>query len=146
VELQYGKDFLPCRVIAFFQHPDSNIAMALILPCRPWMKINENQSSTIIEHWNVQCEQRVYEKQSDGSLREVLITEEECDRRLRPNEVFRYVPMYHIIEATKIRQVIFGIQENGPLSDCWKEDEGNLLIVSDRVNSWGNEFEDFTDS
>jgi hypothetical protein len=111
------------------------------------MKINENQSSTIIEHWNVQCEQRVYEKQSDGSLREVLITEEDCDRRLHPNEVvFRYVPMYHIIEATKIRQVIFGIQENGPLADCWKEDEGNLLIVSDRVNSWGNEFEDFTDS
>jgi hypothetical protein len=89
------------------------------------MNLNENQSSTIIEHWNVQCEQRVYE-----------ITEEECDRCLRPNEVFQYVPMYHIIEATKIRQVIFGVQENGPLSDCWKEDEGNLLIVSDRVNSW----------
>jgi hypothetical protein len=109
------------------------------------MNINENQSLTITEHWNVQCKQRVYEKQSDGTLREVQ-TEETSDRRLRPNEVFQYVPLYHIIEALNIRELIFGIQENGALSDCWKDDEGNVILVSDHLNSWGNKFEDFSDS
>jgi hypothetical protein len=53
--------------------------------------------------------------------------------------------MYHLVEADKIREVVFGIQENGPFSMCWKHDGGNVIIVSDRYTSWGNEFEDFTD-
>jgi hypothetical protein len=80
----------------------------------------------------------------DGKLMEIddIQNPRKSCRRNREN---RYVPMYHLVEADKIREVVFGIQENGPFSTCWKTDGGNVIIVSDRNTSWGNKFEDFTD-
>jgi hypothetical protein len=138
---------LPSRVLAFYKHPETGIAMALVLPCRPWMYINENKSSTITKHWNVQSELRPFEMGTDGKLMEI-IDDDDDDQNMRKsstNRECRYVPMYHLVEAEQIREVVFGIQENGPFSTCWKNDGGNVIIVTDRYTSWGNEFEDFTD-
>jgi hypothetical protein len=134
---------LPSRVLAFYKHPETDTAMALVLPCRPWMYINENKSSTITEHWNVQSELRQFEMGTDGKLME--IDDIQNPRKSWTNRENRYVPMYHLVEVDKIKEVVFGIQENGPFSTCWKNDGGNVIIVSDRYTSWGNEFEDFTD-
>jgi hypothetical protein len=143
VEEKWGVNHLPSRVLAFYKHPETDTAMALVLPCRPWMYINENKSSTITEHWNVQSELRQFEMGTDGKLME--IDDIQNPRKSWTNRENRYVPMYHLVEVDKIKEVVFGIQENGPFSTCWKNDGGNVIIVSDRYTSWGNEFEDFTD-
>jgi hypothetical protein len=62
---------LPSHVLAFYKHPDTGMAMELVLPCRPWMYMNENKSSTITEHWNVQSELRQFEMGTDGKLMEI---------------------------------------------------------------------------
>jgi hypothetical protein len=43
-----------------------------------------------------------------------------------------YIPIYHLVESDQIREVAFWIQENGPFSTCWKNNGGNVFIVSDR--------------
>jgi hypothetical protein len=88
---------------------------------------------------------RNFEMGTDGKLMEII--DEDCQnpRKSSTKRENRYVPIYHLVQAEKIREVMFGIQENGPFSTCWKIDGGNVIIVSDRYTSWGNEFEDFTD-
>jgi hypothetical protein len=107
------------------------------------MYINENKSSTITEHWNVQSDLRAFEMGTDGKLME--IDDSQNSGKPSTSRKSRFVSMYHLVEADQIREVVFGIQENGPFSKCWKNDGGNVIIVSDRYTSWGNKFEDFTD-
>jgi hypothetical protein len=51
--------------------------------------------------------------------------------------------MYHLVEAASIKEVVFGIQENGIFSSTWDKNGGNALIICDRKNNWGREFLDF---
>jgi hypothetical protein len=144
VEEKWGINHVPCRVLAFFKHPETATAMALVLPCRPWMNMNEKKTSTITEHWNVQCELRPFVRDEDGKLQEVECNTDKNGRQSLPRGTeWFYVPMYHMVPASTIKEVVFAIQENGPFADCWGKDGGNAIIVSDRVTTWGDCFEDF---
>jgi hypothetical protein len=48
-----------------------------------------------------------------------------------------------MVPASTIKEVVFAIQENGLLTDCWGKDGGNAIIVSDQITTWGDCFEDF---
>jgi hypothetical protein len=135
VETRWGNDHLPCRVVAFYKHPTTGISMAMILPCRPWMNQNERRSSVITEHWNIQCKKTPFYKCSQS----ILWDQSGVGRKA----VHRYLPMYHLVEAASIKEVVFGIQENGIFSSTWDKNGGNALIICDRKNNWGREFLDF---
>jgi hypothetical protein len=38
VKEKWGMNHLPSHVVAFYKHPETGMAMALVLPCRPWHK------------------------------------------------------------------------------------------------------------
>jgi hypothetical protein len=136
VQNKWGNDHLPCRVLAFYKHPHTGVAMAMILPCRPWMNQNEQKSSVITEHWNIQCARTSFYKGNDG----ILYDKHAVGRK----HVYRYMPMYHLVEANCIKEVVFGIQENGVFSETWDTTGGNALIICDRKTLWGKEFLDFS--
>jgi hypothetical protein len=135
IEQKWGRNHVPCRVLALYKHPENGTPMAIIHPCRPWMEVNNHKSSVITEHWNLQCSLVNFYKRPDGTLSE----------RNGPGRtiVRRYLPMYHLVEAKSIKEVVFGVQENGVFPKFWNETGGNVIIISDRYETWGDCFEDF---
>jgi hypothetical protein len=81
VEEKWGMNHLPCHVLALYKHPETGI------------DINENKSSTITEHWNVQSDLRAFEMGTDGKLME--IDDRQNSSKPSTSRESRFVSMYH---------------------------------------------------
>jgi hypothetical protein len=111
----YGRGYVPARIVALFQCPETKDNMAIVHACRPWMQMNAEKSSVITESWHLQ--HQVY---ADGLQH----------------------PVYNCIETNDFVDRAFVIMESPNICDNLpnKESSWHVILVTRRSEHWAPAF------
>jgi hypothetical protein len=125
---KYGPGHVPAKVIALYMCPVDRVPKAIVHACRPWMQMNYNKSSTILECWHLQ-----YKQEQDYKI---------VGPTKQRRKIIKLRPQYASIRADCLLERVVVFQETPGIHETIEDDisSGHVILVTDRREVWPNEF------
>jgi hypothetical protein len=134
---------VPSRIISLFLDPNDGVEKAFIHRCKDRSQRDIDQSSVLLESWNLETCVQAYYETNDGKYHHDKQRHRDDRKNGRPSKVVHIrQALFRVVPVASIKGGIWAVPDEAMFDeyDLNSEEAGNVTVVLDRDKYWSPNF------